>query len=132
MSPVWLEEWETAKIIAAASVEAMVDATVAGAETEAGSAGGGTGDAGACECGGRGRVVCVELHSACASNRGRSHVQVVLPHPDHVLSPNDRVVFLRRIQCHYNPVFVEGQPNVRLADLPEAVRKFCHLAPKCE
>jgi len=63
MSPIWLEEWETAKILAWYSA-------VRGE-----------------------KVVCVELHSKCVSNRQRSHVQVVLPEPNHRLGPDDQVLF---------------------------------------
>jgi len=64
MSPIWLEEWETAKILAWYSAAQGSN------------------------------IVCVELHSKCVSNRQRSHVQVVLPSPDHCIGPDDQVFVL--------------------------------------
>lgn len=49
-------------------------------------------------------VVVLELHDACASNRSRSHFQVVMPSPEHVITSSDQLVVLKRMQCHYNPV----------------------------
>jgi hypothetical protein len=77
-------------------------------------------------------VACFELHSACASNCGRSHVQVVLPAgcpapaPGHplVLSDDTEVVFLRRIACHYHAVWVNGRARTPVRELPSAVRSF--------
>lgn len=76
-------------------------------------------------------VACVELHSACASNWGRSHVQVVLPHgpaplPGQplVLGEDTEVVFLRRIACHYHAVWVNGRARTPVRELPSAVRAF--------
>lgn len=39
------------------------------------------------------RVVVVELHSASTSNRGRSHIQVILPAPEHVPGLDDKVIW---------------------------------------
>jgi len=77
-------------------------------------------------------VVCIEFHSACASNCRRSHVQVVLhagcpaPEPGQplVLSDDTEVVFLRRMACHYNPVWVNKRARTPVRELPSAVRAF--------
>ena len=37
------------------------------------------------------KIVCVELHSACPSNRYRSNIQIVLPSPKHKISVDDKV-----------------------------------------
>jgi hypothetical protein len=94
MSPVWLEEWETSII-----------------------------------CRNEG-VACIEFHSACNSNGYRSHIQVVLPNPPPrpgqplVLSLDTKVVFLRRILCHYHAVWINGRARTPVRDLPIAVRSF--------
>ena len=66
--------------------------------------------------------MCLELHDGCASNQQRSHFQLVMPSPKHVLSEADELVVVKRIQCHYNPVWVDGQPKWRVGDLPRAFR----------
>ena len=98
MSPVWLEEWETSRICAAEG------------------------------------IVCVELHDACPSNQGRSHFQVVgLPRPlapgggGGALHAATEVVVVKRMQCHYNPVWVNGRPRTTLGELPAAFRAFFGL-----
>lgn len=73
------------------------------------------------------QVLCLELHSACASNQGRSHFQLILPHPEHEVKVHDQIVVLRRIQCHYNPVWVNGQARSRVEDLPMAFRRYFGL-----
>jgi hypothetical protein len=78
------------------------------------------------------RVACIELHSACTSNCGRSHVQVVLPAgcpapapgKPLVLRDDTEVVFLRRIACHYHAVWINGRARTPVRELPSAVRSF--------
>jgi len=103
MSPIWLEEWETSVV---------------------------------CR---RLGVVVLELHSACTSNQGRSHFQVVTPNQGRpnlkvkkvsdeddeadnsdpfVFRPETEVLVVRRIQCHYHPVWVDGKPRSKFGDLP--------------
>lgn len=77
-------------------------------------------------------VACFEFHSACASNWGRSHVQVVLPKGVAVpsggqplaLDDNTEVVFVRRLQCHYHAVWVGGRARTPVRELPAALRAF--------
>jgi hypothetical protein len=79
------------------------------------------------------KVVCIELHNATASNQNRSHVQLVMPTPDHTLSGSDNIIVLRRMQCHYNPVWVWQHPwptprsRMTLAELPEKFRAHFSL-----
>jgi hypothetical protein len=54
--------------------------------------------------------------------QNRSHVQVVLPSPSHAPTGTDVVCVVRRMQCHYNPVWVGGRALTLLADLPPALR----------
>ena len=72
----------------------------------------------------RQNVVVLELHDACASNRGRSHYQVITPSPNHTLRPTDELVVLKRIQCHYNPVRPLRPAPLRRA-LPDARVRVC-------
>ena len=41
--------------------------------------------------------------------------------------PKNQVIFLRRIVCHYHPVWVNGRGMTRLGDLDEKIRAFCGL-----
>mmetsp|Transcript_75445 Transcript_75445/g.151667 ORF Transcript_75445/g.151667 Transcript_75445/m.151667 type:complete len:339 (-) Transcript_75445:181-1197(-) len=110
MSPVWLEEWETSVLCRKGWHFRTAPQADAG---QAGDGQAGDGQATA--------FVAVELHDACASNAKRSHFQVILPSPSHVLSKDDVVIILRRMQCHYNPVWVNGVGRHRLGELPRAL-----------
>jgi hypothetical protein len=72
-------------------------------------------------------IVIVEIHDRCSSNAQRSHFQVVLPVSNHIISPNDTVVVLRRMQCHYNPVWIDGKPRDIIRNMPPSFRKFFGL-----
>ena len=49
-------------------------------------------------------------------------MQCVLPSPLHVPTGDDAVVVVRRMQCHYNPVWVNGRAITTLANLPLPLR----------
>ncbi len=67
-------------------------------------------------------IVCLEIHSACSSNQGRSHFQIITPTPDHTLGSKDVVIVVRRIQCHYNPVWINNRLKSKLGELPGPFR----------
>ena len=67
-------------------------------------------------------VVVLELHSACTSNQGRSHIQVVTPNQGRP-KPETQVLVLRRIQCHYHPCWLDGKPRCKFGDLPLAFKE---------
>ena len=71
-------------------------------------------------------VLVVEIHARVKSgpHERPSYVQVVLPAPDHVISATDTVVVVRRIACHYHPVWVNSRPRNAVGDLPEPLRRF--------
>ena len=54
----------------------------------------------------------------------RSWLQVVLPSPSYSLGPHDVVLVVRRMQCHYNPVWLDGKGRHHLGDLPRAFTDF--------
>jgi hypothetical protein len=103
MSPVWLEEWEASIICHHESSSSTLNKKSPSS------------------------IVIVEIHDGCPSNASRSHFQLVLPSPQHVISLNDTVVVLKRMQCHYNPVWVDGKPRSTVGDLPVSFRRFFRL-----
>jgi hypothetical protein len=69
-------------------------------------------------------LVIVEIHDGSPSKASRSCFQLVLPSPDHRISETDTVIVLRRIQCHYNPCWLNGKPRATVKQLPKSFRKF--------
>ena len=49
-------------------------------------------------------------------------MQVVLPRPSHAVVGGDTVCVLRRMQCHYNPAWLNGSALTRVEDLPQPLR----------
>ena len=44
---------------------------------------------------------------------------MVLPSPSHAVAGSDTVAVLRRMQCHYNPAWLNGCALTRVDELPQ-------------
>ena len=73
----------------------------------------------------------VEFHSQCASNKNRSCIKVIMPRRANgqlgdplKLGEDDKVIFLRRIGCHYRLVIIENKMIMPVCELPRKVREY--------